>query len=68
MVDLACSYNMNYSTIGIIIKNTDKIMEHVKSAVPMMPTIISQVWKGDGRFGGTSQCTGAGSAFCSAYW
>ena len=40
MVDLACSYNMNYSTIGIIIKNTDKIMEHVKSAMPMMLTII----------------------------
>ena len=42
MVDLACSYNMNYSTIGIIIKNTDKIMEHVKSAMPMMLTIISK--------------------------
>ena len=40
MVDIACSYNMNYSTVGMIIKNTDKIMEHVKSAMPIMLTII----------------------------
>ena len=34
------SYNMNRSTIGKILKN--KIMEHVKSAVPTMSTIISK--------------------------
>ncbi|XP_065756244.1 tigger transposable element-derived protein 1-like [Phocoena phocoena] len=39
-VDVACFYNMNHSTIGTILKNKDKIMEHVKSAVPMMLTII----------------------------
>ena len=43
-------------------KKRGQIIEHVKSAVPMMSTIISQVWKGDGGFGETSQCTGAGSA------
>ena len=42
MVDVAHSYNMNHSTIGTILKNEDKIMEHVKSAVPMMSTIISK--------------------------
>ena len=42
MVDIACSYNMNCSTIGTILKNKDKIMEHVKSAVWMMSTIISK--------------------------
>ena len=40
MVDTANSYNMNHSTIGTVLKNRDKIMEHVKSAVPMMSTII----------------------------
>ncbi|XP_069900768.1 tigger transposable element-derived protein 1-like [Globicephala melas] len=40
IVDVACFYNMNHSTIGTILKNKDKIMEHVKSAVPMMLTII----------------------------
>ena len=39
-VDVAHSYNMNHWTIGMIQKNKDKIMEHVKSAVPMMLTII----------------------------
>ncbi|XP_069901617.1 tigger transposable element-derived protein 1-like [Globicephala melas] len=39
MVDISHSYNMNHSTTGMILKNTDKIMEHVKSAVP---TIISK--------------------------
>ena len=33
MVDVACSYNMNRSTTGMILKNKVKIMEHVKSAV-----------------------------------
>ena len=45
MVDVACSYNMNSSTIGTILKNKDKIMEHVKSAVPVMSTIISKCGK-----------------------
>ena len=34
------SYNMNHSTIDTILKN--KMMEHVKSAVPMMSTIMSK--------------------------
>ena len=38
MVDTACSYNMNCSTIGIILKNK----EHVKSDAPNMSTIISK--------------------------
>ncbi|TEA42510.1 hypothetical protein DBR06_SOUSAS25010007, partial [Sousa chinensis] len=42
IVDVAHSYNMNHSTIGTILKNKDKIMEYVKSAVPMMLTIISK--------------------------
>ena len=42
MVDFGHSYNMNRSTTGTILKNKDKIMEHVKSAVPMMSTIISK--------------------------
>ena len=40
MVDITRSYNKNHSTIGTILKNKDKIMEHVKSAVSMMLTII----------------------------
>ena len=40
IVDVACFYNMNHSTIGTILKNKDKIMEHVKSAVPIMLTIV----------------------------
>ncbi|TEA29199.1 hypothetical protein DBR06_SOUSAS14810001, partial [Sousa chinensis] len=42
MVDLAHSYNMNHSTISMIQKYKDKIMEHVKSAVPVMWTVISK--------------------------
>ncbi|XP_044275311.1 tigger transposable element-derived protein 1-like [Varanus komodoensis] len=42
MIDVARSYNMNRSTISTILKNKDKIMEHVKSAVPMLSTIISK--------------------------
>ena len=42
MVDIARLYNMNHSTNGMILKNKDKIMEHVKSVVPMMSTIISK--------------------------
>ncbi len=38
MLDIAHSYNMNHSIIGTNLKNKDKIMEHVKSAVPTMLT------------------------------
>ena len=33
MVDIACFCTMNHSTIGTILKNKDKIMEHTKSVV-----------------------------------
>ena len=36
MGDVTCSYNMTHSTIGMILKHDDKIMEHVKSAVLMI--------------------------------
>ena len=39
MVDITHS-NMNHSIIGTILKNKEKIMEHVKSALPMTSTII----------------------------
>ncbi|XP_069397333.1 putative CENPB DNA-binding domain-containing protein 1 [Delphinus delphis] len=39
-VDVAHSYNINSSTISMILNNKDKIMEHVKSAVQVMLTII----------------------------
>ena len=38
MLDIAHSYNMNHSIIGTNLKNKDKIMEHVKSAVPTVLT------------------------------
>ena len=36
--DMTCSYNINSSTTGTILK--DKIMEHVRSAMLMTSTII----------------------------
>ena len=39
MADRALSENMIHSTTDRILKNKDKIMEHVKSTVPMMWTI-----------------------------
>ena len=36
MVDIAYSYNTNHSTTGAILKNKDKIMGRMKSAVLMM--------------------------------
>uniref|UniRef100_A0AAQ5X1R0 HTH CENPB-type domain-containing protein n=1 Tax=Amphiprion ocellaris TaxID=80972 RepID=A0AAQ5X1R0_AMPOC len=42
MVSVARAYNMNRSTIGTIYKQKDRIMEHVKGAVPMQSTIISK--------------------------
>ena len=52
MVDVACSYNMNFSAIGTIQNNKDKIMACVKSALLMMLTIILKKhgkWWGRGR-------------------
>ena len=40
MVDVTLSYNVNHSIIGTILKNREKLMEHVKSAVLMMLTEI----------------------------
>ena len=42
MVDIACSYNMNCSIISMILKNKDKINEHMQSAVLMILTVISK--------------------------
>eukprot|EP00069_Balaena_mysticetus_P010247 bmy_06744T0 len=42
MADVARSHNKNRSTTSTILKNKNKIMEHVKSAVPMMLTVISK--------------------------
>ena len=41
-VDTAQSYNMNHSTTGIILKNKEKIMEHVISSVLITSLIISK--------------------------
>ena len=63
LVGVARSCNMNPSTIGRILKNKDKTVEHTTSAVPMMSTIISQKQgKVDGGDGKPSQCVDAGSA------
>ena len=43
MIDVASSDDMNLSTISMILRN--KIMEHVKSAMPMMSTIIMKKHK-----------------------
>ena len=42
MVNVARTFMMNRSTVGTIYKSKDRIMEHVKSAVPMQSTIISK--------------------------
>ncbi|XP_068234250.1 putative CENPB DNA-binding domain-containing protein 1 [Palaemon carinicauda] len=42
MVSVARAYNLNRSTVGTIYKQKDRIMEHVKGAVPMQSTIISK--------------------------
>ncbi|XP_066958825.1 tigger transposable element-derived protein 1-like [Macrobrachium rosenbergii] len=42
MVEVARHYNMYRSTIGTIFKNKDRIMEHMKSEVPVQSTIISK--------------------------
>ena len=40
--DVARKFNMNRSTVGTIMNNKEKVVEHVKSAVPMQSTIISK--------------------------
>ena len=40
MSDVARKFNMNRSTVGTIIKNKEKLVEHVKSSVSMQSTII----------------------------
>lgn len=42
MVDVSHSYNVNRLTLSMILKNKDKIMEHVDSVVPMILTIWSK--------------------------
>ena len=42
IVDIAQSYNMNSSTFSMILKNKDKIMEHMQAAVLMILTRISK--------------------------
>ena len=59
MVDIANSYNMNHSTIGTILKNRDKIMEHVKFAVLMLSTIMKKCESDEGN-GETSRCVDVG--------
>ena len=42
MVDVSYSYNVNRLTLSMILKNKNKIMEHVNSVVPMILTILSK--------------------------
>ena len=42
IVDITHSYDMNCSTIGMILKNKDKIMEHMKSSGPMSLTVVKE--------------------------
>ncbi|XP_063608853.1 tigger transposable element-derived protein 1-like isoform X2 [Penaeus indicus] len=42
MSAVARKFNMNRSTVGTIIKNKEKIVEHMKNPVPMQSTIISK--------------------------
>ena len=51
---------MNHSTIGTILKNRDKIMEHVKFAVLVLSTIVSKKCESDEGNGETSPCVDAG--------
>jgi hypothetical protein len=39
-VDIARAYRMNESTVRTIIKDKVRIMQHVKSSVPVQSTII----------------------------
>ena len=42
IVNVARTFNMNCSNVGTIYKSKNRIMEHVKSAVPIQSTIISK--------------------------
>ena len=42
MVKVACTFNMNLSTVGTIYKSKDRIMKYMRSAVPLQSTIISK--------------------------
>lgn len=59
MVAVTPPYNMNCS---VILKNKDKIMEHMSLLHPGCRNNIEKVWKSDGGDGGASLCVGAGSA------
>ena len=62
MVDITCSYNTNCSTINMVLKKKDELMELGKSAVLMTSTIKS---KKQGRVMEEVQkllCVNAGSA------
>lgn len=63
MVDVTHSYNINCSTMNIILKNKDKVTEHVKSDLPMMCTIIS---KKHGKVMEKLLCVAAGSVSVSS--
>ena len=45
MVDIPCSYSMTHLNIGKILANKEKIMETVKSAVPMISIIMAKKWR-----------------------
>ena len=62
MVAIAHSYNMNCPAISMILKNKDKIMEHMKFDVE---NNIEKVWRSDGGDEETSYCVDAGSATVS---
>ena len=70
MVGCTCSHNINLSTIGMILKNKDKIMEHVKFSVLIMSVIIlKNHGKGWRRWRSFSVCRGRISVtgeYCSA--
>ena len=59
MVDITCSCNMNHSSLGPILKNMEKIMEHVKFAVLVLSTIVSKKCESDEGNGETSPCVDA---------
>ena len=45
MVDTTCSYSMTHLNIAKVLVNKDKIMEPVKSAVPMISIIMAKKWE-----------------------
>ena len=70
MVGFTCSHNINLSTIGMILKNRDKIMDHVKFSMLIMSVIILKNhgkgwrrWRSFFVCGGRTSVTGE---YCSA--